>query len=915
MPEDREDDLVFIELGSGREHQVGFNFLEVPGTAEPGTPEHSAALESMADDLESILPLASGVNEGSWGTRMSRIARNIARGLGKLDREVTLYDAHLIASEAAGREAYASALEEEEINFIKDYAINHLAEMDDDSIEPFAGRLQQLIENHTVLDIVTLKDGISIDEVVEDGKIVIVQDNDASNTTGKMVATTLIRRLWVSVREQTYDDTRPDPEQFYALLDEFNEIATVNSDVADIFAEARSFGLSLITLTQDLSSQLDDEIMEAVEGQAETFISFNPGRKGDARIIESQHSSDMGYEDLLELPKYRFLMRTHDEDGELTHSYKVNATPPIEEISDVPRSPEDTAALIDRRIAEAGTKRRTDEEIMNDTAILDAIESGVDPEAPGEDGEDADITTDPAEQALYESLYTIQVRRDAVGEFVPNEVVFAEWERRIGDLGFSSEVSNVVEKAPAEHLQREQIDGTPSMLLTREGRQYAGLEQDTGSGASGGGDEHRWVLSEAHRAFTKLGMRARLPTQDEDGELPDGVADLPIDPMEGGDVHEIHALEERLKEEYPYLYELTDEKNVSIEAETSTLKKPMQTLTNLRKAVNAHTLCVFACKSETAERDLFEYWPRRGEGIIYNSSGRGSNRTVNYDQLIFAKDIDGHENRTFYNKNVVLAIGEEIYALRERDGEDLEWREEDGKLVMGGERGSEYARLPSVETVADPDRSDVPAYYEKDDETGDYVVRASGEKFTYATKAEMLDTWIEVREPFIPENEFDRLPTPEDFVFVVFPDADDEYNEPMICERGETRPLLPEEIEWDVTEKVEPDEDAGSEQETESGDIATPDSSDTPEYDSDSEGVAATTSDGGSEASSHPPFSPEATEQNAPESACVEDVDGGGGCEPEEAEDVENGNSGAEDRDDNKENDGSGNGFDFETMT
>ena len=502
-----------------------------------------------------------------------------------------------------------------------------------------------------------------------------------------------------------------------------------------------------------------------------------------------------------------------------------------------------------------------------------------------------------------------------MGEFVPNEVVFAEWERRIGDLGFSSEVSNVVEKAPAEHLQREQIDGTPSMLLTREGRQYAGLEQDTGSGASGGGDEHRWVLSEAHRAFTKLGMRARLPTQDEDGELPDGVADLPIDPMEGGDVHEIHALEERLKEEYPYLYELTDEKNVSIEAETSTLKKPMQTLTNLRKAVNAHTLCVFACKSETAERDLFEYWPRRGEGIIYNSSGRGSNRTVNYDQLIFAKDIDGHENRTFYNKNVVLAIGEEIYALRERDGEDLEWREEDGKLVMGGERGSEYARLPSVETVADPDRSDVPAYYEKDDETGDYVVRASGEKFTYATKAEMLDTWIEVREPFIPENEFDRLPTPEDFVFVVFPDADDEYDEPMICERGETRPLLPEEIEWDVTEKVEPDEDAGSEQETESGDVSTPDSSDTPEYDSDSEGVAATTSDGGSEASSHPPFSPEATEQNAPESACVEDVDGGGGCEPEEAEDVENGNSGAEDRDDNKENDGSGNGFDFETMT
>ena len=878
VSEDREDDLVFIELGSSREHQVGFNFLEVPGTAEPGTPEHSAALESMADDLESILPLASGVNEGSWGTRMSRIARNIARGLGKLDREVTLYDAHLIASEAAGREAYASALEEEEINFIKDYAINHLAEMDDDAIEPFAGRLQQLIENHTVLDIVTIKDGISIDEVVEDGKIVIVQDNDSSNTTGKMVATTLIRRLWVSVREQTYDDTRPDPEQFYAILDEFNEIATVNSDVADIFAEARSFGLSLITLTQDLSSQLDDEIMEAVEGQAETFISFNPGRKGDAKIIESQHSSDMGYEDLLELPKYRFLMRTHDEDGELTHSYKVNATPPIEEISDVPRPPEETTALIDRRIAAVGNKRRTDEEIMNDTALVSAIESGVDPEAPSEEGDDeqADITTDPAEQVLYESIYTIQIRRDAVGDFVPNEVVIDEWRRRVGDLGFSSEVSNVIEQAPEEHLKSERQDGTPSMLLTRKGRQYAGLEQDTGSGASGGGDEHRWVLSEAHRAFTKLGMRVRLPTQDEDGELPDGVADLPIDPMDGEDVHEIHALEERLKEEYPYLYEFTDEKNVSIEAETSTLKKPMQTLTNLRKAVNAHRLCVFACKSETAERDLFEYWPRRGEGIIYNSSGRGSNRTVNYDQLILAKDVDGHSHRTFYNKNAVLEIEDEIFALRERDGEDLEWREEDGSLVMGGGRGSEYARLPSVETVADPDRSDVPAYYTRDDETKEYIVRASGEKLTYATKDEMLAEWIVVREPFIPDNEFDRLPTPEDFVFVVFPDADDEYNEPTICEGGETRPLLPEGIEWETTEKSEPGDESKSEAEAErmdaGRDVESEDAA--PVHDPKSESAVATASDGGSEGPSE--TKQNSTEEDTTESASTDDSDGDG---------------------------------------
>ena len=66
---------------------------------------------------------------------------------------------------------------------------------------------------------------------------------------------------------------------------------------------------------------------------------------------------------------------------------------------------------------------------------------------------------------------------------------------------------------------------------------------------------------------------------------------------------------------------------VSIEAETTTPEKPMQTLTNLRKAIDVHKLCVFACKDGTANHGRFDYWAQRCEGIIYDTSGRGRNRS------------------------------------------------------------------------------------------------------------------------------------------------------------------------------------------------------------------------------------------------------------------------------------------------
>jgi type I site-specific restriction endonuclease len=132
------------------------------------------------------------------------------------------------------------------------------------------------------------------------------------------------------------------------------------------------------------------------------------------------------------------------------------------------------------------------------------------------------------------------------------------------------------------------------------------------------------VLRQSYKTFTKLGAITELPTQEGD-ELPDGIADLPRDPMaEAETVKEANKIRNEMIDDHPKLWSLSNGRDIAIEAETSTIKKPMQTLTNLRKAIEAGKTCVFACKdahSDDVDGHDLKYWPRRGEKIIYKSEG------------------------------------------------------------------------------------------------------------------------------------------------------------------------------------------------------------------------------------------------------------------------------------------------------
>lgn len=784
LPDHREDDLVFIELGGDRDRQVGFNFLEVPvPDAGPADPAYQQALESLVDDAVAMIAQSS-TQDSTWGARMDRVARNLIRGMGKVGYDCTLLDLFFALSSEERREAYARMLSEERVEWIVEYAEEHLAHMDDADLEPLVGRLQQWVENDLLREIVSFPEStVSIEDIVRDGKIVVVRDASTSDTAGPLVATALLRRVWVAVREQTMREDRPDPPPFYAILDEFNEIATRQSNITEILSDARAFGLSITAATQDLSAQLGDEIANAIEGQMRTFLSFNPGRSGDAKLIAHQHSSDVDADDLLNLSKYHFYMRTDDARDELTPTYEVRAFRPLDE-TDLARTDVETQQLIERSLERYGAERRTSDDVKADSPFYQ--------DTPGTaaDADTAETACIPATRVL-EATWVAQVRaadtRDEDG-YAPLSAVTRELRRRLDGDPTDAELSNAVERTlfGSDLADVERRSGKPSVRLTDAGTAEL-FAQDTGSDQRGGGIDHRHLLQRAHEALTRLGFVVQLPEQDDPG-LPDGIADLPIDPMDGKTLDEVEERRDALQEYYAGVWALTEGTPANLEAETSTIKKPGRTLANLRKAVNNDRVCLFAVPDGTAEGEDLAYWAQRAEQIFRDDDG---------DLTFVAAVVDGE--RRFYNRKANLTVGEDAVALRPapEDGgrtPQLEWVETDDGLVCRDRRGEKtvHARLDGVDALDDPPPGAFPAYREIDHETGTRIVWAGGQEFRYGSEKALRTDWRPIRAPFVPEREFDAAPTAHDFAFIAFPDADNpRYDRPQVYEDGSCRPLFP----------------------------------------------------------------------------------------------------------------------------
>jgi len=893
LPSHRMDDVIFLEPGSPEfDRNVTINMLDMPPIENEAQREKE--IESRVENLQAIFD-----TDDYWGPRMESITESMGRAMLHYNVEVAL-DPDRPPSEKYSIIDMYDVLQSERkrMEFVETVGAKYeflrrglekIAQMKDDDVMPLTRRIKSWVENGIVRKIIGSKDtSIDWDQVVDENKILLVRIPVDSQDVHQMIALTVLRNLWSAKKRQDRDPNRP-TKPYFLQLDEFERIANDNLPIEDMLVRARSMWLS-VTIGTQYPYQIEKDhpaVMRAVENNANTRMAMRTPGERDASLLMSGFR---GYnkEDLVALEYYRAWTKVPEEDGEESEALNIRTFAPYPPL----RNESLAKSVIKVSLREHGTQMLTDTDILrslNHSGFAGPAGGGttaesIKPTGGADTGDLSSASENPLGEAeaidpddlpeddLLEGVYAAQVQYADEESYVEKERAVEEIERRFGETGYDSKISNAFEKN--EYIQTDRVDGEPAVKLTEGGKAKV-FSADTGSSASGGGSDHRYILQESYRAFTKLGALTYLPTQEGDS-LPDGVADLPIDPLQDADsLEEVHELEAKLKENYSRLYDISQGRHISIEAETSTIKKPMQTLTNLRKALESDRMCVFTCKDATfddVDNHGFTYWPGRGEKIIYDTSGS----EIDYENITCVSETDKDGCRQFYNKNAQFRVGEGRVAVRPAvdSSNELTWHETpDGDVVAETDDGMTVARFSQPQKLEDPEDINVYAYREQNDE-GNWVVREGMETDSgkwgqhsevthgpYSTVDELEEEWQSLYQPFIPENELPHLPEEEDFTFVVFPDSNnEEYDEPMVYEQGELEPLYPEEMDVDAAI------DADGQGNTDSGPQA---------QDSESEGTTATTTEADEAATEETPPTDRTTsdDQGETNSSDVSEVD------------------------------------------
>jgi hypothetical protein len=887
LPEHRLDDVVWIEPGSTRGRVSGFNFLNT--SIPPESPQFEHAVESLVADFRHMLAASQG-----WGARMDGVTASLIRASANTEYEFTPADLFYIIESAENSRRFAEAVRASGLELLADSAdkIADVAENDPNALEPLWRRFKDWVESPIARQFMSLRDSpIDIANAVADNKLIIVRLGPEDEDLKQMIGTAIFRRIWSVIRARAEMD-RSERTPFYLFADEFDNLASQDGAIDTMLSESRKYRLSLF-LSCQAPRQIQD-VLPSLAANCDTWVSFSPGSPKDSRIV----ANNIGMEpETLQRDTAYHIWLTLDmpdrgQSSEPFRAYTLPEFPPL-------RTRDERDEMIDEYLYDHGLPTQTAEEVR-DSILIRGGEGAL--EQSGALGIDSMVTEEniPTDTILV-CIFVAAVRASEDNDEtdpVTTDRVHEEFENRTGVEMTEAKFSQQLEMEYGGHVE-ELKEGKEKVRLTGNGLTKL-FQQDTGSAENAGGPTHRRILRESFKTFLALGAAAYLPTQDS-GELPDGVADLPINPLADATTdREYEALKETCETEYGRLYDLSDGKDIAIEAETTTLDKPKQTLTNLRKAVEQGKKCVFACKDGSYDPDnfededdipdhssLFEYWPRRGERVIHYTEGSVQNISTDFDRLTFVNetidptaedegDADGDDDddndeddelapgRIFYNEGEPMSLESGVGALRPKTASSMRWRERstgdadtDTEIVLEdkGGRGTIRARFETIEAVFDADREDVPAYYENTPDG--YVVHANGTQGTYDTKEAMKKDFKPIYPPFIPEREFTdasgdtRLPTADDFMFVVFPDDNnDEYDEPHIYEHGELRPLVPDESDdntgSNTAEKDTPTEDEVSPQQAAESD----------EHDSES------VSDGQVESTDAPPQCPDCEECN-----------------------------------------------------
>jgi len=294
IPSFRLNDVAYLDPADVA-HPFHLNPLELKNTAHR---------ELVASGIVSIF---YKLYHYSWGPRLEYILRNCILTLLYVPNSTLLQIPEILTNDRF-REKVVMGLSDQ---VLKNFWINEYnkltPQMRSESIMPILNKVGQFLSSQTIRNIVgSPKSTIDLEEMMNKGKIILVNlsqgklGEDNSALLGAMIITKIQLAAMNRVYEQ--EQTRKD---FYLYVDEFQNFAT--SSFIKILSEARKYRLNL-TLANQYIGQIDEDVQNAIFGNAGSIISFCVGAT-DARPLAREFGLKYKEEELVQLGNYQIVLK------------------------------------------------------------------------------------------------------------------------------------------------------------------------------------------------------------------------------------------------------------------------------------------------------------------------------------------------------------------------------------------------------------------------------------------------------------------------------------------------------------------------------------------------------------------------------------------------------------------------------
>lgn len=190
----------------------------------------------------------------------------------------------------------------------------------------FVSKFGAFLSNQMMRNIIgQTESAFDLRDIMDNKKILLV--NLSKGRTGdlnsKLLGMIFVMKFQAAAMSRANVDKNERPD-FCLYVDEFQNFST--DSFATIMSEARKYGLNLIVANQ-FTTQLSDEIRDAVFGNMGTMVSFRIGQN-DVESLAKYYSPIFDGDDLLRIPNYNTIVRTMIN-GVPTNPFSMATIPPL----------------------------------------------------------------------------------------------------------------------------------------------------------------------------------------------------------------------------------------------------------------------------------------------------------------------------------------------------------------------------------------------------------------------------------------------------------------------------------------------------------------------------------------------------------------------------------------------------------